>query len=247
MCGTDVRIDRSTLIAPLTPSSAPAVSASVVSGRTPTTTRTRSTSRRNSSDPETANRPPASSTRSTRHTGDHLDAGLLDPLPDQPTELRVDGGQHLGQRLHLRHLQPAGGQRLDHLNPDVSGPDDERLARTAVERRRERKGVGHGVQQEHPVSGAQPIEAVDRRADRDGAGADHQFVVRDLVAGPHGEPAPDRIDASGRPCRAATACRWPPAPTRRGGPATASAARHRPRGTGCRRSRSSGTGRRRPP
>ena len=45
---------------------------------------------------------------------------------DQRAQLRVDGRQHLGQLLHLRHRQAADGQRVGHLQADVPGPDDHR-------------------------------------------------------------------------------------------------------------------------
>jgi hypothetical protein len=43
----------------------------------------------------------------------------------------------------------------------------------------EREGVGHGVQEVHPGQ----VQAVDGRADRDGAGGDDQPVIAQLALG----------------------------------------------------------------
>ena len=96
----------------------------------------------------------------------------------QGAELRVDGGQHLGQLLDLGHGQAAGGQRLGHLQADVPAPTITALAGPVSSRvRMTREGVVHRVQQVHPVRRAQRVEPGDRRADGDGARADDQLVV----------------------------------------------------------------------
>ena len=45
---------------------------------------------------------------------------------DEGAELRVDGGQYLGELLDLGDGQAAGGQGLGHLQADVAGADDHR-------------------------------------------------------------------------------------------------------------------------
>ena len=45
---------------------------------------------------------------------------------DERAELGVDGGQHLGELLDLGDREPAGRERLGHLEPDVAGADDHR-------------------------------------------------------------------------------------------------------------------------
>ena len=72
-----------------------------------------------------------------RGRADGLDGGAgqhLHPMGgqfgmDQRTQLRINRGQHLGQLLHLRHLEPADGQRVRHLQADVPGADDHRAGR----------------------------------------------------------------------------------------------------------------------
>ena len=96
-------------------------------------------------------------------------------------ELRVDGGQHLGQLFHLGDVQAADGQRVGHFQADVPGADDDRAGRGGfLEGAHDGEGVAHRVQQVHAVAGAEGVragQAGDRRADRDGAGADDELVV----------------------------------------------------------------------
>ena len=49
----------------------------------------------------------------------------------------------------------------------------------------EGEGIAHGVQQVHAVRGSEPVEAVDRWADRDRAGPHDEFVVL--------EPGPETV------------------------------------------------------
>ncbi len=99
----------------------------------------------------------------------------------QGAQLRVDGGQYLGQLLHLDDRQPPGGQGLGHLQADVTGADNHRAAgRDLVQRAHQGEGVTHRVQEVHPVCWAQRViggQAGDRRAGRDRPGADHEGVV----------------------------------------------------------------------
>jgi hypothetical protein len=59
----------------------------------------------------------------------------------------------------------------------------------------EGEGVAHGVQQVHPVVDAEPVQALDRRADRDCAGAHDQLVV--VEPGGHAVPAAARDATAG--------------------------------------------------
>lgn len=71
---------------------------------------------------------------------------------DQSSELGVDGGQHLRQRLDLGDGDAASGEGLGHLQPDVAGADHGGGAGSpALEAGRHLEGVGHGVQQVHPA------------------------------------------------------------------------------------------------
>ena len=99
--------------------------------------------------------------------GDRLDGGAGQHLHavggqfgvDQRAQLRVDGGQHLGQLLHLGHLEPADGQRVGHLQADVPGADDDRAGRRGLlQGPHDGEGVAHRVQQVHPVAGAEGVQ-----------------------------------------------------------------------------------------
>ena len=183
----------STAIAPLTPSSAPASAARVVSGRTPTTTSTMSAARV-TAEPSaavawTSSRPAPAG----RGLADGLDGGAGQHLHavagqfgmHQGAELRVDGGQHLGQLFHLGDPEPADGQRVGHFQADVPGADDDRAGRRGLlQGLHDGEGVAHRVQQVHPVVGAEragPGQPGDRRPDRDRAGADDQLVVAEQL------------------------------------------------------------------
>ena len=117
--------------------------------------------------------------------GEDLDAAVGELGVHEGAELRVDGGQHLGQLLDLGDGQAPGGQRVGHLQADVPGADDDRAGRGCLgQGAHEREGVAHRVQQVHPVGRPQRGEPGDRRADRDRAGPDDQLVVGDQVLGP---------------------------------------------------------------
>ena len=90
-----VRICPSTAIAPRTPGLPPAATASGVSGRTPTTTRTMSAVPAQSVPPAPV-RPPASRViaRTVAPVTTCILVGGGAPLAAQPAELRVDGGHH---------------------------------------------------------------------------------------------------------------------------------------------------------
>ena len=146
--------------------------------------------------------------------GDRLDRGARQHLDavsgqfgvDQRAELRVHGGQHLGQLLHLGNLKPADGQGIGHLQADVPGADDDRGAgRGLLQGLHDGEGVAHRVQQVHPIGGAQgarPGQAADRGPDRDRAGTDDELVVAEhLLTAPGGgeqELAAGHVDAPGR-------------------------------------------------
>ena len=135
--GSPVRIRRSTAIAPLAPRVAPALTARLVSGRTPTTTSTRSACRVTGSPAlvtaSTWSRPAAPGAAFADGVdggaGEDLDAAGGELGVDEGAELRVDGGQHLGQLLDLGDGQAPGGQRVGHLQADVPGADDDRAGR----------------------------------------------------------------------------------------------------------------------
>ena len=117
----------------------------------------------------------------------------------------VDGGQHLGQLLHLRHLKPADSQRVGHLQADVPGADDDRAGgRGLLQGVHDGEGVAHRVQQVHAVIGAEGAgsgQAGDRGADRDRAGADNELVVAEQFHGAVSrgdqELAAGHVDAAG--------------------------------------------------
>jgi hypothetical protein len=48
------------------------------------------------------------------------------------TVVPVDGGQYLGQLLHLGDPQAADGQGVGHFQADVSGADDDRAGRRSL-------------------------------------------------------------------------------------------------------------------
>ena len=100
---------------------------------------------------------------------------------DKAAERGVDGGQDLGQLLHLDDRQAAGDQRVGHLQADVARADDDHGGRLGLLKgAHDGEGVAHRVEQVHAVSGAESAgsgQAGDRRADREGTGADDQLVV----------------------------------------------------------------------
>ena len=124
---------------------------------------------------------------------------------DQRAEVRVDGGQDLGELFHLGHGQAADGQGVGHFQADVPGADDDRAGRGGLfQGRHDGEGVAHRVQQVHAVAGperAGPGQAGDRGPDRDGAGTDDELVVAEqfLAAVSRGdqELAAGHVDAAG--------------------------------------------------
>ena len=112
--------------------------------------------------------------------GVDLDAVAFEFGVHQGAEFGVDGGQHLGEHLDLGDRDAAGGEAFGHLQADVAGADDERgRGLDPVDAGGQGEGVAHRVQQVHAVVGAEGVQAVDRRPDRHGAGADDQLVVVD--------------------------------------------------------------------
>ena len=55
--------------------------------------------------------------------------------PDERSQLGVDGGEDLRQRLDLSHPQPSEDQAFGHLQADVTGPDDQRDSRPLLVQR----------------------------------------------------------------------------------------------------------------
>jgi hypothetical protein len=97
----------------------------------------------------------------------------------------VDGRQDFGELLDLGDGQPAGGQCFGHFQADVPGADDNGAARFRFfQGAHDGEGVVHRVQQVHAVGRAEGVQAGDRRADGDRAGADDELVVGDGVLGP---------------------------------------------------------------
>jgi hypothetical protein len=133
--------------------------------------------------------------------GVHVDVVAGQLVGDQRGQGRVDGGEHLSQLLHDGDVQATGGKGFGHLQAEVAGADDERRCGPAVQVRGEGERVAHGVQQVHPVGGAEPVEAGDGWADRYRTGADDQPVVGQVVDAPirpsHGHHPRDRVDPLG--------------------------------------------------
>ena len=105
-------------------------------------------------------------------------------------EFGVDGGQNFGQGFDLGDVDAAGGQGFSHLQADVAGTDDHRGGGVALlQGVHDGEGVAHGVQQVHPVGGAERVgaaEPADGWAGTDGAGAHDQGVVGQLLWGAGG-------------------------------------------------------------
>ena len=99
----------------------------------------------------------------------------------QGAQLGVDSGQHLGELLHLGHLQAADGQRVRHFQADVPGADDDRAGGGGLlQGPHDGERVAHRVQQVHAIiraEGTGPGQAGDRGPDGDRAGADDELVV----------------------------------------------------------------------
>jgi hypothetical protein len=108
---------------------------------------------------------------------DHLDVVAAQFLAQQPAQLDVDGGHDRRGLLDHGNLQAAGGEGLGHLQADVATPDDDGRAGAGGQRLVEGEGVGHGMQHVHPGQ----VQAVDRGADRDGAGPDDELVIAQLA------------------------------------------------------------------
>ena len=132
----------------------------------------------------------------------NLDAVAFEFGVHQGAEFGIDGGQHLGEHLDLGDRDASGGQPFGHLQTDVAGADDESgLGLDPVDAGGQGEGVAHGMQQMHPVGGAEGVEAVDRRPHGHGSGADHQRVVVDhrfaAVSVPDQEALSGDVDGGG--------------------------------------------------
>jgi hypothetical protein len=163
----------------------PASAASCVSGLTPTTTRDnvhRSCDRAAALGRRFDTKSLAGTVNLLdRGAREHLDSVAGQLVVDERAKFRVDGRKHLGQLFHLRYREPAGSERLGHLEADVAGADDQRaLGRPGLEGPHELKRVADRVEQVNAVRDAKRIataKPVDCGLDRSSAGADDQRVV----------------------------------------------------------------------
>jgi hypothetical protein len=113
-----------------------------------------------------------------RRSGVHLHAVALEFGVHKRAELRVDRRENLGEHLDLRDGDAAGGEGFGHLQAYVAGADNQtRLGFDSVEAGGQGEGISHGMKQMHAIRGSEVVEAVDRWADRDRAGAHDQFVI----------------------------------------------------------------------
>jgi hypothetical protein len=97
-------------------------------------------------------------------------------LAQQPPQFDVDGGHDRRGLLDHGDVQAAGGEGLGNLQADVATTNDDRRAGASGEGLVEGEGVAHDVQHVHPGQ----VQPVDRRPDRDRAGADDQLVIAQL-------------------------------------------------------------------
>ena len=106
---------------------------------------------------------------------------MLDQLRvHEDRQFRVERGKYFGAALQLGHLDATGGEALRHLEPDVTGADDDGRARVAFgEVGIEREGVPHGMDDVYAVVGSELVETVDAGVGGQRAGADDQLVVVD--------------------------------------------------------------------
>ena len=201
MSGSLVRMCSSTRMPPRWPISSPAAFASAVSGRTPIARITTSAgwafpdAVRTSSEPSAACSNPATPSLSSS-----LHAVLDQVALDEARHLRVERRHDLVQLLDERHLEPEVGEVLHHLQADEPAADHHRALRlrhdlepgvrvhpgpalrAALQPLADGPGVRDGPHGEDPGQ----VDAGKRRADRGGAGRQHQLVVglgRDRAGG----------------------------------------------------------------
>jgi hypothetical protein len=128
---------------------------------------------------------------------DHPDVVAAQLFAQQSAQVQVDGGHDRWGLLDQGDGQAAGTEGLGHLQADVATTHDDRRPGAGGEGLVEGEGVGHGVQHVHPGQ----VQAVDRRADRDRAGPDHESVIAQLplpvVLAGDGDLLSGGIDGSG--------------------------------------------------
>ena len=98
------------------------------------------------------------------------DAVTLGRLLDVRRHVGVERQHDLRRAIDHRHLQPALGERLGHLEADVARPDDDRAAPALVDR------VAEALAGVDGAGGLDRLGAVDRRRRGLGAGRDDELV-----------------------------------------------------------------------
>jgi hypothetical protein len=106
-------------------------------------------------------------------TPEHLDAVLFQLGADERSELGVDRWQHCGELLDDSYRKPARSQGFGHLEPDVTGADDNGGLRHSSERGVEEEAIADGVQ----LVDAWAVDAGHGRSHRSGTRRDYQLVV----------------------------------------------------------------------
>src|SRR4029077_16096900 len=137
--------------------------------------------------------------------GQNLGAAGAEFGVHESTELGGGRAHDLGLLFPLGDAQAADGQGVGHFQADVPGADDDRAGRCGfLEDAHDGEGVAHGVQQVHPVDGAEgggAGQAGDGRAERGGGGTDDELVVAEhllaAVGGGDQELAAGYVDPSG--------------------------------------------------
>ena len=118
----------------------------------------------------------------------HLHPVLRQPFADEGAECPIDRREHLGALLELSDRQPTGDERFGHLQADVAGSDDDcPRRRLLLERLHDREGVAHRVEKMHAVVRTETLgsaKTLELRPYRDGAGPDHERVVRQHLLSP---------------------------------------------------------------
>src|SRR6195952_3576320 len=111
------------------------------------------------------------------HAVAHRHPHALHRLPDDGAHVGVDLGEGLRRVVEDRHLEAAQGHGLGHLDADVPGAAADRAAVVGVgEVLDDGLAVLEGL---HPED-ALGVDPLQRRAQRAGAGGEHEVVVLDL-------------------------------------------------------------------